>query len=96
MEFGFSLGRAEVIQNPVKTKQMLIDMVKRSDKEVLLLLPTINAFLREYRMGIFNFLIKSAKNKDIVVKILTPVNNEINKIIANINNNNFKNFVVCP
>lgn len=96
MEFGFSLGRAEVIQNPVKTKQMLIDMVKRSDKEVLLLLPTINAFLREYRMGIFNFLIKSAKNKDIVVKILTPVNNEINKIIANINNNNFKNFIVCP
>src|SRR5690242_528051 len=74
---------------------MLIESVKESNEEVLLLFPTINAFLRKYKIGIFDHL-KESQNMGIVVKIITPVNDEINKIIATIKNDNFNNFIVYP
>jgi signal transduction histidine kinase len=96
LDNGFRTGVTEVIQNPTITKQMLIDLVKRSKGEILLLFPTINSFLREYKIGIFNNLKESAIELDVVIKILTPTNDKINKIVQNIKGNNFKNLILYP
>jgi two-component system, OmpR family, sensor histidine kinase VicK len=45
------LGLTEVIDNPSKTKALFIDLIKSAKSEILLILPTVNAFLREYRIG---------------------------------------------
>src|SRR5919198_4692651 len=50
IEEGVVLGKTEVIQNPKDIQQLLINMVKSAKHEVLILLPTINAFYREERM----------------------------------------------
>ena len=50
IEEGKTLGKTEVIQIPSKTKDLFINLVKSAKEEILLLLPTTNAFLREHNM----------------------------------------------
>ncbi|HZD82714.1 MAG TPA: ATP-binding protein [Nitrososphaeraceae archaeon] len=83
-EEGFVLSSTEVIQIPSRTKELFIDLVKSAKEEVLLLLPTTNAFLREERIGIIQLLRKAAAERRVNVRILTPIdNNKIEKIIQN-------------
>jgi signal transduction histidine kinase len=89
IEEGDIIGSTEIIQIPIKTKELFINLVKKSKDEVLLLLPSINAFFREERLGIFNSLKESALKNGINVKILTPTNDIIDRIIQKIKNNNF-------
>jgi signal transduction histidine kinase len=82
LEEGFVLGSTEVIQIPPRTKELFSDLVKSAKEEVLLLLPTINAFLREHRIGIIQSL-KEAAERGVKVRILTPINKNIEEIIQN-------------
>jgi signal transduction histidine kinase len=47
-------------------------MIKSAEHEVLLLLPTINAFLREQRLGIIQLLRQGSTERDVIIKILVP------------------------
>lgn len=96
LEDGTVLGQTEVIQIPMKTKELLIKLVQSSKEEVLLLLPSVNAFLREERLGIIDYLIDAAMKRSVNVKIITPVNDKIDKIIQNIKSDNIPNFVIQP
>jgi two-component system sensor histidine kinase VicK len=84
IEEGFILGSTEIILIPSRTKELFIDLIKSAKEEVLLLLPTINAFLREDRIGMIQSLREAAVGRDVNVRILTPINNMIQKIIQNI------------
>jgi two-component system sensor histidine kinase VicK len=84
IEEGFILGSTEVIQIPSRTKELFIDLIKSAKEEVLLLLPTTNAFLREERMGMIQSLREAAAGHGVNVRLLTPINNTIQKIIQNI------------
>jgi two-component system sensor histidine kinase VicK len=84
IEEGFILGSTEIILIPSRTKELFIDLVKSAKEEVLLLLPTINAFLREDRIGMIQTLREAAVGCGVNVRILTPINNMIQKIIQNI------------
>src|SRR5690349_15174253 len=77
------LGKTEVIRNPEDIQELFIDMVKSANHEVLLVLPTINAFYRKERMGILELLRQAAEREDnkVNVKILTPRNGIIEKKI---------------
>ncbi len=66
------LGRTELIQNPLSVQTLFIDMIKSAEYEVLLLLPTVNAFLREQRLGIIQLLKQEATECAVIVKILVP------------------------
>jgi hypothetical protein len=65
-------------------------MINSAEKEILLLLPTINAFLRQERLGIIELLKRVAIQNNVNIKILTPVNDFICKIIQSIENTNGK------
>jgi two-component system, OmpR family, sensor histidine kinase VicK len=84
IEEGVILGRTEVIQNPKDIQQLFINMIKLAKHEVLLVLPTINAFYREERIGIIE-LLKQAAERDhrVNVRILTPTNDAIEKKLQN-------------
>jgi two-component system, OmpR family, sensor histidine kinase VicK len=96
LEKGTVLGHTEVIQIPTKSKELLIRLLQSSKKQILLLLPTVNAFLREERLGIIDYLKDAAKKRSINVKIITPVNDKINEIIQNIKSDNINNFFIQP
>ena len=107
-----SLGLTEIIDNPLKTQELFINLVKSAKSEVLLILPTINAFMREYRIGIIQLFkelstspqttptqrrksipdisvsegnqVKEEEEEErsaINIRILTPTNDAIDKII---------------
>jgi two-component system sensor histidine kinase VicK len=116
-EDSISLGETEVIDNPLKTQELFINLIKSAKSEVLLILPTVNAFMREYRIGAINLLKElSTKNNEriktiqslsaketlqqggesrredvgrqmggINVRVLTPTNETINKILHEMN-----------
>jgi signal transduction histidine kinase len=96
LEKKHEIGNTIVLQNAKDTKRLFIDLVTRSDKEVLLLLPTINAFMREYRIGIFNYLKESVTKKGINVIILTPTSEEIDNIIERLKVKEIENLTIYP
>jgi signal transduction histidine kinase len=93
-------GFTELIENPYKTQELLIHHIQKATKEILLILPSINAFFRYRKIGIFNILEKKLLNininnntyneeensNELLVKILTPTNNKLEESITNIYN----------
>jgi len=87
-------GFTELIENPYKIQQLLINNLKAAITEILIILPSINAFFRYQKIGLFKILEKKIlyNNKDeddqnkLIVKILTPTNNDLNKSIISIYN----------
>ena len=100
LEEGTILGNTEVIQIPSKIQELFIDLVKSAKEEVLLILPTINAFLREDRLGIIQALKESAVAMNVKVRILSPINDvieeKIHNILLSVNQGNKNTFSIQP
>jgi two-component system sensor histidine kinase VicK len=100
---------SEILDDPPRTLELFIKLIKSAKFEILLILPTVNAFMREKRIGVIQLLAEESSStltvqsvtvpagksrddqheKDITrpsvnIKILTPTNDEIEKIIAEI------------
>jgi len=83
IEGGIELEKTYVIQDPQSIQKLFVDMVKSVQHEVLLILPTVNAFLREYRMEIIQLLMQAMRERSVNVRILTPTNDVIDNILKN-------------
>lgn len=83
IEEGVELEKTHVIQDPQGIQKLFVDMVKSAQHEVLLILPTVNAFLREHRIGIIQLLMQVARDRGVSVRILTPTNDVINNVLEN-------------
>ena len=86
-------GFTELIENPYKIQQLLINNLKAATTEILIILPSVNAFFRYQKIGVFNILEKKILNNykeedqnKLIVKILAPTNNDLNKSIISIYN----------
>jgi len=85
IEEGVVLGSTELVLVPLRIQELFIDLVKSAKQEILLILPTTNAFLREYKLGIIQSLKQeSVSEHNINVRILTPTNNTIEEMLKNI------------
>jgi signal transduction histidine kinase len=80
----------EVIRNQKAVETLFIDMVKAAEQEILLIFPTANSFLREERLGIIHLLRYGAIERGIDIKILTPIDGEVQKIVQDIVEENGK------
>ena len=79
----YILGKTEVIQDPLTTQTLFINLITSAKHEVLLLLPTINAFFREQRLGIIQLLKQGTIERGVNVKILVPADRVIEKNLGN-------------
>ena len=61
-----------VIADPVRVKELFIELVNSARKEILLLFPSPHAFYREEKIGVIDTTRKVAQDKRVNVKILTP------------------------
>jgi two-component system sensor histidine kinase VicK len=99
-----SFGITEIIDHPSKTQELFINLIKSAKFEVLLVLPTVNAFMREYRIGAIQILEElstgatqrgtpskvnlqepGGRRGEMSIRILTPTNDDVGKIINNMN-----------
>jgi two-component system sensor histidine kinase VicK len=83
IEEGVAFEKTDVIQDPQRIQKTFMDMVKSTKHQALLILPTVNAFLREQRLGIIQLLIQAAAERDVNVRILTPTNDVIENMLKN-------------
>lgn len=77
IEEGIENSRIEVIINPQKTQQQYLDLVKSANEEVLLILPTVQAFLREIDIGTIRILGNISAKRGIKVMLLSPFDAKI-------------------
>jgi nitrogen-specific signal transduction histidine kinase len=84
IEEGIDLAKTEVIQSPQKIMDTFLDMIKLAKHEILLILPTINAFLREERIGTFELLKSSILERNVIVRIIAPINDQIEALLRNV------------
>jgi signal transduction histidine kinase len=73
-----------ILENPDEIQALFINLVKSAKEEVFLVLPTINAFYREERLGIIRLLQEAALHRNINVRILAPTNDIIEKKVRTI------------
>jgi two-component system, OmpR family, sensor histidine kinase VicK len=66
----------EIIQDPLAIQKLYNSLVQSAKREILLLLPTTSAFLREEKMGIIQSL-HNAANRGVKIKVLTPTDEKI-------------------
>ena len=99
IEEGIIPGSTAILQIPSKIQELFIDLVKSAKEEVLLILPTINAFLREERLGVMQSLKELAVAMNVNVRILTPINDIVEEKIHNIlavNEGNMNSLSIQP
>ncbi|HKX96326.1 MAG TPA: ATP-binding protein [Candidatus Nitrosocosmicus sp.] len=92
IETGTILQTTKVIENPVKTKQQFINLVRNAKEEILILFPSLNAVKREVIMGIID-LLKKRTAENIKIRILSPVNEIIKQILFQVDVASDKNKV---
>jgi two-component system, OmpR family, sensor histidine kinase VicK len=81
IEEGVNLGMTEIIQDSYRIKEVFIDIIRSAADEILLILPTVNAFLREERLGVIELIREAAEGRNTQVRIMTPVNGLIEKTL---------------
>jgi two-component system sensor histidine kinase VicK len=77
LEEGIDPVKTELIQNPQRTLDLFLNLIKSARHEILLIIPTVNAFLREERIGAIELLKQAAKERNVKVKIVGPSNSVI-------------------
>jgi two-component system, OmpR family, sensor histidine kinase VicK len=83
IEEGIELEKTNVIQDPHNIQKLFVDLVGSARHEVLLILPTVNAFLREHRIGVIQLLMHAVREQSVNVRILTPTSIVIDNILKN-------------
>jgi two-component system, OmpR family, sensor histidine kinase VicK len=84
IEEDIDLGNTEVIQSPQKIMDLLLNMIKSAKREILLILPTINAFLRKERVGVIEVIIQAVIERHVKVRIIAPADKTIEDKVQNV------------
>lgn len=70
----------EVINDPQRSAEIIMNLANSVNDEALLLLPQSKSMVRLYKSGILDKLIKASKRK-IKIRIICPVNNENTELV---------------
>lgn len=84
IEKGTSLESTKIIENPAHTKLQFIEIVQNAGLSILILFPSLNAVIREVKMGIIDLLKKKSK-EGIKIRILSPVNDKVIELLSSKN-----------
>jgi signal transduction histidine kinase len=87
IEAGADLADIEVIHNSPRARVLYLSLVKSAEKEVLLLFPTIGAFIRQQRMGVIQACEEAAKQHNARIRILVPPDELIEQTVQNLRQN---------
>lgn len=81
IERGLDTERVDIIVRSNNTENAYLDLLRSSNKEVMLILPTVNAFLRQWKLGVFELITQAAVNRNVKIRILIPTNKKSAKFV---------------
>jgi signal transduction histidine kinase len=71
----------QLIPSPPKIRELFEELIESAQKEILLVLPTPNAFLRQEKVGIIDSLALAAKERAVLVRVLTPADAVMDRVV---------------
>jgi signal transduction histidine kinase len=74
IEAGVDLADIEVIPSSTRAQEIYSNLVKSAAEEILWVFPTVNAFIRQEKIGVIQLAKEAAKQKNVKVRILVPAN----------------------
>ena len=80
IEAGIDLADIEVIPSSAKAQDKYLNIVKSASEEILLIFPTTSAFIRQEKIGVIQLVKQAAKERNIKVRLLVPINSLIEQI----------------
>lgn len=80
IEEGIKPDFIETIRDPYEVQKLVFELINEASKEILCVFSTANAFRRQTKSGAVR-LLKKASLRGLKVRILTPFNEKIEKII---------------
>jgi signal transduction histidine kinase len=72
VEEGVEMPDIEVIPNASIARDFYLNAVKNAHEEIMIMFPTTNAFLRQYKMGAAQLAKESTQQRKVKVRILMP------------------------
>jgi hypothetical protein len=82
IERGLTPPKMEVLYDPVKIQKKYMDLIGQARSDVMLMLPTVSSFHRQESIGAIDSLSAMAKKGDVRVRVISPVDSEIEKRIV--------------
>jgi two-component system sensor histidine kinase VicK len=81
IEAGVHLSDIEVIPSSARAQELYLDIVKAASEEILWIFPSINAYIRQERIGAIQLAKEAAKERNVKVRIMIPSNSLIEQKI---------------
>jgi two-component system, OmpR family, sensor histidine kinase VicK len=86
IEAGVDLADIEVILSSARAQELYLDIVKSASEEILLIFPSINAFIRQEKIGAIQLAEEAAKERNVKIRILVPRNGLVEQKVQQLPN----------
>ena len=87
IEKGILPETTNIIRNPTEAQKLAHKLIRSSEKEILVLFSTPNAFIRQSKAGTFGVILESA-SRNVAITILTPINGTVRILAQQLENQN--------
>jgi two-component system sensor histidine kinase VicK len=87
IEVGAEWADVEVIPMSSRAKDLYLNLVKKAEKEVIIMFPTTNAFIRQKNLGVIQFSEEAARERNVKVRILMPSHKSTEDIVRHLKEN---------
>ena len=87
IEVGAEWADVEVIPMSSRAKDLYLNLVKKAEKEVIIMFPTTNAFIQQKNLGVIQFSEKTARERNVKVRILMPSHKSTEDIVQYLKEN---------
>jgi len=84
IEEGADRTNIEVIPNSDRTRKIYLDLVSTAEREIMLMFPTTNAFIRQEKIGAIELCKETIKELNIKVRILMPAHTSTEQLVQNL------------
>lgn len=84
IEEGADLGEVEVVPTSSRAGEIYLELVRNAQKEVMILFPTPNAFLRQYTIGVVSLAKEAAQWRNVKIRILMPKHGSTEELVTNL------------
>ena len=87
IEVGAEWADVEVIPMSTRAKDLYLNLVKKAEKEIIIMFPTTNAFIRQKNIGVIQFSEEAARERNVKVRILMPSHKSTEDIVRHLKEN---------
>jgi hypothetical protein len=92
IEEGTDLGDVEVIPSAARAREVYLEALKQAQKNIMILFPTTNAFLRQNKMGVVQLAKEAAEQRNVRIRILMPRHESTEQLVRSLTERTYSNY----